>query len=95
MDSSRSRKALHVGQDRRSFQTSKSRSLVLKRGRVLDRFRYTLAGVTIPSVSEQPVKSVGKVFDSSRKDSNSIKKSRASSALHCMEGATFYNSLDA
>ena len=59
---------------RMSFKPSKSRSLVLKKGRVVDRFRFTLAGDTIPSISEQPVKSLGKVFDASLKDANSIKK---------------------
>lgn len=46
-----------------NFKPSKSRSMVLKRG------------TAIPSIIEQPVKSLGKLFDSSLKDSASIQKS--------------------
>lgn len=47
---------------------------MLKKGKVVDRFRFLLAGATIPSITEQPVKSLGKVFDCSLKDSASIQK---------------------
>lgn len=59
---------------RMSFKPAKSRSLVLKRGKVVDRFRFSLAGATIPSITEKPVKSLGKFFDCSLKDSASIQR---------------------
>ncbi|XP_041934289.1 LOW QUALITY PROTEIN: uncharacterized protein LOC121697073, partial [Alosa sapidissima] len=59
---------------RMSFKPAKSRSLVLKKGKVTDRYRFSLAGATIPSITEQPVKSLGKVFDCSLKDSSSIQR---------------------
>ncbi|KAF7645521.1 hypothetical protein LDENG_00202680, partial [Lucifuga dentata] len=45
------------------FKPAKSRSLVLRKGRVEDKYRFHLDGVLIPSVSEKPVKSLGKIFD--------------------------------
>lgn len=59
---------------RMSFKPATSRSLVLKRGKVVDRFRFSLAGATIPSITEKPVKSLGKYFDYSLKDSASIQR---------------------
>lgn len=56
------------------FKPEKSRSLVLKRGKVVDRFRFSIGGALIPTVSEKPVKSLGKVFNSSLKDSASIQE---------------------
>lgn len=49
-----------------SFKSvSKSRSMVLKKGKVVDIFRFSISGTIIPSILEQPVKSMGKCFDSS------------------------------
>ncbi|RXN29637.1 reverse transcriptase [Labeo rohita] len=48
--------------------------MVLKKGKVTDRYRFSLAGTTIPSITEQPVKSLGKLFDSSLKDTASIQR---------------------
>ncbi|KAL6469714.1 hypothetical protein MHYP_G00208330 [Metynnis hypsauchen] len=59
---------------RMSFKPAKSRSLVLKKGKVTDRYRFSLAGATIPSITEQPVKSLGKLFHCSLKDSSSIQR---------------------
>lgn len=59
---------------RLGFKPTKSRFLVLKRGKVVDRFHFSLAGAIIPSITEQPVKSLGKVFDCSLEDSASIQK---------------------
>lgn len=53
---------------RMSFKPAKSRSLVLKEGKVTDRFRFALGGTQIPPVSEKPVKNLGKLFTSSLKD---------------------------
>lgn len=53
---------------RMSFKPSKSRSMVLKKGKVTDKFRFSISGTIIPSITEQPVKSLGKLSDSSLKD---------------------------
>ncbi|XP_038147774.1 uncharacterized protein LOC119787807 [Cyprinodon tularosa] len=53
---------------RMSFKPGKSRSLVVRKGKVTDRFRFILGNTTIPSVSEKPVKSLGKLFTGDLKD---------------------------
>ena len=53
---------------RMRFKPAKSRSLVLKKGKVQDRFRFKVAGETIPTVSQQPVKSLGKWFTADLND---------------------------
>lgn len=58
---------------RMHFKPEKSRSLVLKRGKVTDRFQFSLAGTKIPSITEKPVKSLGKMFNCSLKDAASIR----------------------
>lgn len=57
---------------RMSFKPSKSRSMVLKRGKIVDRFQFRVDGITIPSITEKPVTSLGKTFDCSLKDTASI-----------------------
>ncbi|XP_049336392.1 uncharacterized protein LOC125802421 [Astyanax mexicanus] len=59
---------------RMSFKPSKSRSMVLKKGKVIDKFRFSISGTVIPTITEQPVKSLGKLFDSTLKDSAAIQK---------------------
>lgn len=54
------------------FKPSKSRSLVLKKGKVIDQLHFKLGAQLIRSVTEQPVKHLGKVFGCSLKDTNSI-----------------------
>ncbi|XP_056127556.1 uncharacterized protein LOC130105540 [Rhinichthys klamathensis goyatoka] len=53
---------------RMSFKPAKSRSLVLRKGKVADQFRFMLGDTIIPSVSEKPVKSLGKLFTHNLKD---------------------------
>ncbi|KAF7644982.1 hypothetical protein LDENG_00212660 [Lucifuga dentata] len=53
---------------RMMFKPAKSRSLVLRKGRVEDKYRLHLDGVLIPSVSEKPMKSLGKIFDGTLRD---------------------------
>lgn len=60
-----------------SFKPSKSRSMVLKKGKVDDKFRFNIAGTPIPSITEKPVKSLGKMFDSTLRDTTSIKSTCA------------------
>ncbi|KAK0146299.1 hypothetical protein N1851_014401 [Merluccius polli] len=64
-----------------SFKPAKSRSLVLKKGKVTDKFRFRLGEHKIPSVTEKPVKSLGKVFNCSLNDRGSIKATSAESGL--------------
>lgn len=40
----------------------------MRRGKVTDHFRFSLGNTTIPSVSDKPVKSLGKLFTSNLKD---------------------------
>lgn len=54
------------------FKPANSRSLVLKKGKFEEKFRFHIAGIAIPTISEKPVKSLGKVFDSSLMDTRSI-----------------------
>ncbi len=60
---------------RMSFKPSKSRSMVLKKGKVVDKFCFSISGTVIPTITEQPVKRLGKLFDSSLKDSAAIQNS--------------------
>lgn len=41
---------------RMSFKPCKSRSMVMKRGKVMAKFCFSISGTAIPSTSEQPVK---------------------------------------
>ncbi|KAJ8014697.1 hypothetical protein DPEC_G00018340 [Dallia pectoralis] len=58
---------------RMSFKPTKSRSLVLKKGKVTNKFCFTLAMTQIPSFTEKPVKSLGKVFNCSLKDTAAVR----------------------
>ncbi len=53
---------------RMSFKPAKSRSLVLRKGKVADQFCFNLGGTQIPTLSEKPIKSLSKSFDSFLKD---------------------------
>ena len=55
---------------RMAFKTSKSRSLVLTRGKVRSDVFFRVAGQRIPTVQEEPVKNLGRVFDENLKDKN-------------------------
>lgn len=54
------------------FKPAKSRSLVVKKGKVTDQFRFSLGDIQIPSVGEKPVKSLGKIYDCTLKDTASL-----------------------
>lgn len=56
-----------------SFKPTKSRSLVLKRGKEADKFHFSIAETPIPTISEKPIKSLGNFFDSSLRDTAFIK----------------------
>jgi hypothetical protein len=59
---------------RMSFKPAKSRSLVLKKGKVQDRVKFRVGGQVIPTISEQPVKSLGKWFTKDLKDKGSCEE---------------------
>ena len=59
---------------RMKFKPVKSRSLVIKKGKVEDRFKFKIGNNTIPTVTEKPVKSLGKVFDKTLNDRDAIKE---------------------
>ena len=46
--------------------------MVLRKGKVVEKFRFNITGTAIPTISEKPVKSLDKVFDSSLRDTTSI-----------------------
>ena len=59
---------------RMKFKPVKSRSLVIKRGKVEDRFRFKIGNDIIPTVTEKPVKSLGKLFDKTLSDREAIQE---------------------
>ena len=58
------------------FKPAKSRSLVMKKGKVQDRFRFRINGELIPTMTELPVMSLCKWFRSSLSDKESVKEMR-------------------
>ena len=50
------------------FQHAKLRSFVIKRGKVIDKHRFLVAGTNIPTLTEKLIKSFGKTLNSSLKD---------------------------
>ena len=56
------------------FKPAKSRSLVLKKVKVMEKVRFTVAGETIPTLSKKPIKSLGKTFNNSLKDTAAKQK---------------------
>ena len=57
---------------RMQFKPAKSRSMVLTKGKVEDKFRFNITATAILTISEKPVKSLGKGFDSFLRDATSI-----------------------
>lgn len=59
-----------------SFRACKNSSIelgwVLKRGKVVDNFRFSVDSVTIPSITEKPVPCLGKFFDCNLGDTVSV-----------------------
>ena len=53
---------------RMSFKPKKSRSLSVRKGKVKEAVTFNVAGQNIPTVSQEPVKSLGRWYDSSLKD---------------------------
>ncbi|XP_035685395.1 uncharacterized protein LOC118421998 [Branchiostoma floridae] len=61
---------------RMKFKARKCRRLVLRKGRLTNTIQLEIQGERIPSVTEQPIKSLGKKFDKSLGDQNNIKEFR-------------------
>ncbi|KAI8490092.1 hypothetical protein Bbelb_321620 [Branchiostoma belcheri] len=59
---------------RMKFKTKKSRSLVLKQGRLCDYNFVLLGGEKIPSIQEQPVKSLGRWYSEDLKDTKRVQE---------------------
>ena len=53
---------------RMEFKPNKSRCLIIKKGRLTERFTLKVQGETIPSIVQNPVKCLGKWFDDSLGD---------------------------
>ncbi|XP_061733213.1 uncharacterized protein LOC133536595 [Nerophis ophidion] len=58
---------------RMNFKPAMSRALVLKKGKVTGKFCFSLGTTKIPSLTEEPVKSLGKVFNCSLRDAVSTR----------------------
>ena len=58
---------------RTKFKPAKSRSFVMKKGRTVDKLRFSIAGTMIPTLSECPVKSQGKIFHTTLRDNNAVR----------------------
>ena len=58
-----------------SFKLAKLRSLMLKKGKVTGKFCFSLGTTKIPSLTEQPVKSLGKVYCKLQAERRSLHKS--------------------
>ncbi|KAJ3582705.1 hypothetical protein NHX12_000329 [Muraenolepis orangiensis] len=78
---------------RMHLKPAKSRSMVLRKGKVVDKFRFNIADTAIPSISEKPVKSLGKVFDSSLRDTTSIQSTCTELDGWLKSGQTYLGSL--
>ncbi len=51
-----------------SLKPQKSRSLVLRKGRVTDQFHFSVGDTKIPLMTEKPVRSMEQLFTSNLKD---------------------------
>ena len=59
---------------RMKFKQNKSRSLVIKRGQVTKKVNLQVQGEDIPSITECPIKCLGKWYDASLKDNNNTQR---------------------
>src|SRR4029434_8671217 len=57
---------------RMKFKPKKSRSMVIRNGKVTNRFQLQVQGEVIPPIEENPIKCLGKWYDSSLKDKGSV-----------------------
>ena len=64
---------IYIAWARMKFKPAKSRSFVMKKGRTAYKFRFSIAGTTIPTLSEYSVKCIGKIFDTTQRDTNAVR----------------------
>ena len=57
---------------RMHFKPGKSRSPVIKKGKVVDEITFKISNEKIPTLRKKPIRSLGKVFDCSLKDKSAI-----------------------
>lgn len=57
---------------RMSFKLTKSRSMFLKKVKVVDKLCFSVDSMRIPSVTEKPVTSLGKAFNCNLKNTASV-----------------------
>lgn len=62
-----------AGWARMAFQPRKTRSLVIRKGKVTDRFTMTIQKKVIPSYINNPIQLLGKWYAETPKDSHNIK----------------------
>ena len=53
----------------------------MKKGITADKFRFSIAGTMIPTLSECPVKRLGKIFDTTPRDTNAVRAAVGDLAL--------------
>ena len=56
------------------FKPAKSRCLVIKKGKVTQRFNLKIQGEQIPSIVNNPIKCLGKWYDDTLKDVNNSRR---------------------
>ena len=59
---------------RMTFKAKKSRSLIIKKGKVTQKFELTIQGEKIPSIIGNPIKCLGKWFDETLGDKVNIQR---------------------
>ena len=59
---------------RMKFKPTKSRSLIIRKGKQTDRFILKIQGEDIPSITDNPVKCLGKWFDDSLNDRANVQR---------------------
>ena len=58
------------------FKPRKSRSMVIVKGKVESRFCFRVQGVDIPTIRDRAIKCLGKWYNETLKDSESVAKLR-------------------
>ena len=65
-----------VASSRMKFKPKKSRSLSLRKGKVAESVVFSVANQAIPTVTEEPVKSLGRWYDDTLKDTQRAKETK-------------------
>lgn len=57
---------------RMTFKPRKSRSMIIRKGNITDKYNLLIQGEVIPSIKDNPIKCLGKWYDESLKDRNNV-----------------------